>query len=162
MWVVDGMDDKLYAYDLSGSRVEGNDIDLHSSNSDPAGIWGNDNTVWVVNSASADGSPFDRVYTYNNVAVTVSFGQAAYSVGEGSSVDITVTLSADPERTVAIPITTTDQDGASPSDYSGVPASVVFNSGETSRTSSPSPLLLTISMTGARVWNWGWAPCLRA
>ena len=91
---------------------------------------GNDNTVWVVNSATDDGSPFDRVFTYNNVAVTVSFGQAAYSVGEGSSVDITVTLSADPERTVTVPITTTEQGGASPSDYSGVPASVVFNSGE--------------------------------
>ena len=42
-------------------------------------------------------------------------------------------LSADPERTVAIPIEKTDQDGASSADYSGVPASVTFNSGDTSK-----------------------------
>ena len=44
---------------------------------------------------------------------------------------VKVTLNADPERTVTIPITTTDQDGASSADYSGVPASVTFNAGDT-------------------------------
>ena len=134
MWVADVNDSKLYAYDLSGSRVEGFDISLHSSNSDAAGMWGNSNTAWVVNSASADSSPFDRVYTYNNIPAMVSFEQAAYSVDEGSTVDVKVTLSADPERTVTIPITTVDQGGASASDYSGVPATVVFTSGETEKT----------------------------
>ena len=43
-------------------------------------------------------------------------------------------LSADPERTVEVPITATNQDGASNSDYSGVPANVVFNSGDTEKT----------------------------
>ena len=38
------------------------------------------------------------------------------------------------ERTVTVPLTVTDQDGASPADYSGVPASVTFNSGEVLKT----------------------------
>ena len=37
---------------------------------------------------------------------------------------VTVTLSEDPERTVTVPLTKTEQDGASSADYSGVPASV--------------------------------------
>ena len=63
--------------------------------------------------------------------VEVSFGHGSYTVAEGSTVPVTVTLNADPERTVIIPITTTDQDGASSSDYSGVPASITFNAGDT-------------------------------
>ena len=68
-------------------------------------------------------------------AVTASFGAATYSVGEGDSVDVTVTLSADPQRTVTIPITTTNQSGASSADYT-VPSSVTFASGDTSKTIS--------------------------
>ncbi len=49
---------------------------------------------------------------------------------EGSTVTVKVTLNADPERTVTIPITKANQDGAS-NDYSGVPANVTFNSGDT-------------------------------
>ena len=67
-------------------------------------------------------------------AVTVSFGQAAYSVAEGDDVTVTVTLSADPERTVTIPVTATNQGGATSADYTGVPANVTFNSGDTSKT----------------------------
>ena len=60
--------------------------------------------------------------TDDEVPVTVSFGQANYTVAEGDPVTVTVTLSADPERTVVIPITHTPQSGAtSPADYSGVP-----------------------------------------
>ena len=65
--------------------------------------------------------------------VTVSFGQSAYSADEGDDVTVTVTLSADPERTVVVPLTKSNQGGASDADYSGVPASVTFNSGETSK-----------------------------
>ena len=64
-------------------------------------------------------------------AVTVSFEHGTYSVGEGATVAVRVELSANPERTVTIPISRTNQSGASSSDYSGVPASVTFNSGET-------------------------------
>ena len=47
---------------------------------------------------------------------------------------MTVTLSADPERTVVIPITHTPQNGAdSPADYT-VPPSVTFNTGQMSQT----------------------------
>ena len=61
--------------------------------------------------------------------VTVSFEAGAYSADEGGTVDVTVTLSADPERTVTIDITKTEQGGALPADYSGVPANVTFNDG---------------------------------
>ena len=133
IWVVDSNGAKLYAYALSdGVRVGGYDIGLHSSNAGAGGIWANDDTAWVVNSATEDGSPFDRVFTYNNIPVRVSFGQSTYAVAEGSSVTVKVTLSADPKRQVVIPLTTTGQDGASGADYSA-PASVTFESGQTTR-----------------------------
>ncbi len=69
-------------------------------------------------------------------SVTVSYEQSSYTVGEGSRVAITVTLSAAPERTVTIPITTTNQGGAANADYSGVPASLTFNSGDTAKSFS--------------------------
>ena len=65
--------------------------------------------------------------------VTASFGAAAYTVAEGGTAAVTVTLSADPERAVTVPITTANQGETSSSDYSGVPASVTFNAGETSK-----------------------------
>ena len=71
--------------------------------------------------------------TDNDVpSVTVRYEQASYTVGEGSSVDVKVILSADPERSVTIPISRTNQGGATDGDYSGVAAntSVTFNSGE--------------------------------
>ena len=65
--------------------------------------------------------------------VTVQFGQASYLLAEGETVNVTVTLNADPERTVTIPITATGQSGATSADYS-VPSSVTFNEGETEKT----------------------------
>ena len=62
-------------------------------------------------------------------AVTVSFGDATYTVPEGDSVEITVTLSGDPDQTVVIPITTTNQGTTADADYSGVPANVTFSAG---------------------------------
>ena len=73
--------------------------------------------------------------TDDEVPVTVQFGATTYEVVEGAEQSVTVTLSADPERTVVIPITHTPQDGAdSPADYSGVPPSVTFNTGQMSQT----------------------------
>ena len=66
--------------------------------------------------------------------VTVSFGASSYTAAEGGTVEVTVTLSADPEREVVIPLTTTEQDGATGADYSDVPESVTFESGDTSKT----------------------------
>ena len=42
-------------------------------------------------------------------------------------------LSSDPERTIEIPLTFTEQGGASSADYSVIPDKVTFNSGETSQ-----------------------------
>ena len=67
------------------------------------------------------------VLTYPQV--TASFGQESHTVAEGATQSVTVTLSADPERTVTIPIVTMGQDGATDADYSGVPDSVTFNAG---------------------------------
>ena len=75
--------------------------------------------------------------------VSVNFGAATYSLEETddstttetreNEVTITVTLSADPERSVTIPVTATNQDGISSDDYSGVPESVTFDSGDTEK-----------------------------
>ena len=63
--------------------------------------------------------------------VTVQFEADAYTVSEGGTATITVTLSADPQSTVVIPITATNQGGATSADYVDVPASVTFNAGKT-------------------------------
>ena len=65
--------------------------------------------------------------------VTVSFGQTAYTVPEGDTVPVTITLSADPERAVTIPLMATDQGDASSADYT-VPTSVTFDADEMSKT----------------------------
>ena len=65
--------------------------------------------------------------------VEVSFEQAEYTVAEGSSVTVKVKLNQDTERTVVIPITKANQDGASSADYTGVPTSVEFSSGDTEK-----------------------------
>ena len=74
--------------------------------------------------------------TDNDVpSVTVRYEQATYTVGEGSSEVIKVILSADPERSVTVPINKANQGGATDGDYSGVAAnaSVTFNSGDTEK-----------------------------
>ena len=65
--------------------------------------------------------------------VTASFKQTAYNVDEGRTVQVTVTLSADPERKVTIPLTHDPQGDTGSGDYSGVPASLVFQSGDTAK-----------------------------
>ena len=108
-----------------------------------------DDTVTLTHTASGGGygsaDTVDVVVTVDDVgpAVTVEFGAATYSVDESddssttedkeNEVVVTVKLSADPERTVTIPIVKADQGGATSADYSGVPASVTFNSGDTSK-----------------------------
>ena len=47
--------------------------------------------------------------------------------------EVVLTLDDDPERTVTIPFSKTNQGGASDSDYVGVPTSVIFNAGEISK-----------------------------
>ena len=63
--------------------------------------------------------------------VTVSFDRSTYGATEGgAAATVVVELSADPERTVTIPIDTTHSGGASPADYRGIPSSVTFRPGE--------------------------------
>ena len=64
-------------------------------------------------------------------SVTVSFAQAGYTVSEGSTTTVTVMLSEHPDSTVTIPMTKTNLGGATRTDYSGVPDSLTFNSGDT-------------------------------
>ncbi len=80
-------------------------------------------------------------------AVTVSFGASTYTAAEGGTATVTVTLSADPERTVTVPLTKTEQGGATSADYSGVPASVTFDAGQTSKTITASPKTCSAATT---------------
>ena len=61
--------------------------------------------------------------------VTVMFLESAYNVPEGGTQSVTVSLSADPERTVEIRLTHMPQGGAGSTDYSGVPANLTFKRG---------------------------------
>ena len=69
----------------------------------------------------------------DEVQVTVSFDPSSNTVAEGSTVGIVVRLSEAPGREVEIPITATPQGGADPTDYSGVPASLSFQGGDTEK-----------------------------
>ena len=133
VWVAD-LDDKLYAYVLDGgARYGDRDFDTLSDagNEGPTGIWSDGAAMWVADKDN------DKVYAYNMppplTHVTVSFGSSSYDVFEGNSVRVTVTLNIAPERTVTIPITVSNEGGASAADYSGVPADLTFNAGQTSR-----------------------------
>ena len=83
-------------------------------------------------------------------SVTVSFEQSSYNVAEGNTVTVKVVLSADPERTVTIPLTKTNQGGATASDYSAT-SSVVFNSGDTEKTITFSATQDTVDDDGESV-----------
>ena len=87
------------------------------------------NTVGVANAEDAT-----LTITDDEVRpVKVSFGAATYSVAEGGTVDVTVTLDAAPEREVTIPIVKADQGGISQDDYSGVPESLTFAATDTEK-----------------------------
>ena len=66
--------------------------------------------------------------------VDVTFEQSSYTVAEGSSVGVKVKLSVAPERSITIPITKSNQGGATSSDYSGVPANLTFGATDTEKT----------------------------
>ena len=86
-----------------------------------------------VYNALADQSVTVSITDNDDPAVTVNFEQETYSVAEGADVTVKVKLSAIPEREVVVPVTTTNQGGATSSDYSGVPTSVTFQSGDTEK-----------------------------
>ena len=100
----------------------------------PAGVSAGSPATATVNITDND-LRSDPIADPDDPAVAVSYRQAAYSVAEGRIVIITIKLSADPERTVTIPISKANQGGATDADYTGVFAdtSVTFNSGETEK-----------------------------
>ena len=71
--------------------------------------------------------------TVQNAGVAVSFAAASLSVGEGDRATVTVTLAEAPASPVTVPIAATPGAGFGTSEYSGVPSSVTFNAGETSK-----------------------------
>ena len=120
----------------------------------PTAVSAGTTTETVVSIVDNDGGRegTDRVIPVEDLTpVVVNFEQASYAVPEGESVTVKVTLDQDPERTVTIPLTTTDQDGASPSDYSQLPANVVFDSGDTEKTFSVTATQDTVDDDGESV-----------
>ena len=67
------------------------------------------------------------------VPVAVSFTNGAPVVTEGTSAGMSVTLDADPARTVVVELTATPGAGTVAGDFSGVPGSLTFTSGHTVR-----------------------------
>ena len=84
--------------------------------------------VWAFNINGA-GTAAEATATAENVA-EVSFAQGSYAVPEGGTTTVRVRLNKDPQRTVAIPLVATPQDGAEPADYEP-PQDVTFSAGET-------------------------------
>ena len=114
--------------DLDPGSASGWTLDF-STLSSPTEEW-----VSFTEALDLEGKIVLRMSVLTHPEVTASFGLESYTVAEGATQSVTVTLSADPERTVTIPIVTMEQDGASSVDYSGVPDSVTFISGETEQT----------------------------
>ena len=102
-----------------------------------------DDTATITHSVTSTDSDYNGIRTGSidvtvtddeDIPVTVTFGQAGHTIAEGSAVTVRVTLSEDPERQVVIPITKSEQGGITSADYSGVPDSVTFESGDTEKT----------------------------
>lgn len=63
--------------------------------------------------------------------VTVSYDSSRYTATEGGmAATVIVTLGADPEQPVVVPITAVNQGGATSDDYSGIPSNVTFEPGD--------------------------------
>ena len=68
-------------------------------------------------------------------AVEVSFEAATYTATEGgTNATVSVELDKAPGRTVTVPLTQVRAGGATPADYSAIPANVAFGPNETSKT----------------------------
>ena len=66
--------------------------------------------------------------------ISVSFELADYTATEGGSVEVKLTLSQQPERTVSVDLDTTGLGGAQQNDYSGVPDTINFAAEDTEKT----------------------------
>ena len=93
--------------------------------------------------------------------VIVAFGQAEYSVAEDAAtgIDVTVVLSADAGRDVTVPITTSYQGGATSEDHVTLASSVMFSTGETTKTLQVVPVDDTVVDNGESiVFSFGTLP----
>ena len=70
------------------------------------------------------------------VELKVSFGQAEYQIREGQQANIEVKVAPTADRRVEVPLLVAPIGGATDEDYSGVPAKVVFEEGESEGTIS--------------------------
>ena len=72
-------------------------------------------------------------YTFSVLTLAeVSFGASSHTAAEaGADATVTVTLSGPLAHSVTIPITAAPSAGVTPSDYTGVPPSVIFAAGQT-------------------------------
>ena len=92
--------------------------------------------------------------------VTAQFGAATYTATEGgSAVTVTVNLSADPERSVTIPIVAAGADGATAGDYTLSANSVTIPSGDTSATFTVTAVDDSVDDDGESVTLWPSARC---
>ena len=65
---------------------------------------------------------------------TVNFGAASYTVAEGGTVTVTVTLDGEAGADLSVRLSASNQGTTSDDDYSGVPTSVEFKTGESQKT----------------------------
>ena len=85
------------------------------------------------------GIPWDddviMLVKFIELPVTATFDAASYAADEGGSFEVTVTLGGPfQDRTVTLPLSVTDNGGATNADYSGVPTELVFMPEETEKT----------------------------
>ena len=139
--------------DNGGRNITGYKIEVSSDSgnawTDHVATTGDNNTTYAHTGLAVSTTRHYRVSAINSIGtssasnvdnattvyrdVKVQFGANLYRVTEGSTVNVNVRLDVDPERTVIIPITKTHLGSVGGSDYSGVPATVTFNAGETSK-----------------------------
>ena len=93
----------------------------------------NTNAIKDIAGNEAESLSGQSVLTDPPKAVVLQFGQSSYSVDEGGTVDVIISLDKDPERTVIVPVVATNERGAVAADYT-VAESVIFVSGETEKT----------------------------
>ena len=58
IWVVDSIDDKVYAYNRDGTEDTDKTFQLDNANTDPTGIWSDNTTMWVADNGD------DKLFAY--------------------------------------------------------------------------------------------------
>ena len=85
-------------------------------------------------------------------SITISFDSGTYSATEGGSdATVTVELSAGPAQQVEITLTAKGHDGATSGDWSGVPSSLTFDPGDTSKSFTVTAIDDTVEDDGEMV-----------